>query len=72
MKGNVDGGDSDAAPAFDGDALLDATPHLYAVTGTVDGLEGASVTLLDNGAGPIVVSNDRAFAFPRELADGAA
>lgn len=43
---------------------------LHAVTGTVDGLEGATVTLLLNGGSPVDVAGDGTFAFPAVLAEG--
>jgi hypothetical protein len=66
-----DAGDANDASDAAVDAK-DAAPPLFAVSGTVDGLEGTTVVLLNAGTDPIVVTGDGPFSFPRDLADGAA
>jgi hypothetical protein len=55
---------------FDFDRYGTATePSRYAVRGNVDGLEGPQLTLMLNGADPIVVTANGPFSFPVTLAN---
>lgn len=64
----ADGSNGPADAAAQTDA---ATPPLYAITGAATGLDGSSVTLLNNGTTAIDVPGDGPFSFPREFVDGA-
>jgi hypothetical protein len=62
--GDVDGGAIDLPPP-------DLTPT-YAIGGTVSGLAGGTLTLLDNDADPLAVTANGPFAFRGRLPSGAA
>ena len=66
--GTPDAGDPDAAAL---DAGPDAAPPTYGVSGTVSGFAGAGMVLRLNGATDLEITEDGAFSFPSELADGA-
>jgi hypothetical protein len=56
---------------YDTDPTAPGAGGRFAVRGTVDGLDGAIVTLLLNEGNPVVVQGDGAFRFPPLVLDGA-
>jgi hypothetical protein len=60
--GDLSGGTSNS-----GDA---STTTTFSIGGTITGLEGASASLVDNGADSITVSSDGTFVFPTKLTSG--
>ena len=83
-EGSVDGGTDDDASGGDGGATADGgtdgaadvasdAPKTYAIGGTVVGLNGSGLTLLDNGGDAKVIGSSgqtTTFAFPGRLASG--